>query len=652
MNKPVFKTTSKTPGPAELRRRVRGRRVRLQGGRPRHRDVHRARGRVEILKDLQGESAPARRAREGGLLRRDVGARGPAAHRLRAGRRRTSSCCMINGSTFDQMLRSEPGDRGAHDAQAVAPAARDRQHAARRRSAGRPPRPMVEMPAPQEPTSAVARPQRLVHVKSGMEFFLSLGPETMIGRTDPVTGINPDIDLTPVDTQRSISRRHAKIYRRGGKYFLAEEIGTMNGTFVNGTRLETGVPAEIKPGRRSALRPGRPPVPRRVTAGAPPSGRPLRRDTPLRYLRGVGPAKAEKLRLAGHETVGDLLWHLPSRYEDRRRVVSPREVDAPGDWTVTGRLAELRLIRTRRRGFVIVRGRLEGEGGAVALTWFNQPYLLQRFADGDRVLLHGAARASGPALLELVNPTVEKLAGEAPASGGIVPIYPSLGGLGPAATARCVGAALECLRDDPPPDPLPEELRKRYAFPGLAAAFRSLHHPAPEADLAALDAHVSPSHHRLVYDELLESAARARRAAAPRDPRGQAAPLPDRRPGARGGARHPAVRAHRGAEAGDARDRRRPQEPAPDAPPAAGGRRQRQDDRRRAGAPARRRERPAGRLHGADRAARRAALRQPADACSATRCRLGLFTASAASRESRRAPWRRERSRSRSAPTR
>ena len=81
-----------------------------------------------------------------------------------------------------------------------------------------------------------------------MEFHLSTGPETTIGRKDPVTGIYPDVDLTPVDTQRSVSRRHAKIYRRGAKFFLAEEIGTMNSTFLNGGRLETGVPAELRSG--------------------------------------------------------------------------------------------------------------------------------------------------------------------------------------------------------------------------------------------------------------------------------------------------------------------------------------------------------------------------------------------------------------------
>lgn len=91
--------------------------------------------------------------------------------------------------------------------------------------------------------------ERLIHA-SGLEFPLSTGPETTIGYKDPVTGIYPDVDLTPVDPQHSVSRRHAKIYRRGSLFFLAEEIGTMNATFLNGTRLDTGVPAQLHPGDR------------------------------------------------------------------------------------------------------------------------------------------------------------------------------------------------------------------------------------------------------------------------------------------------------------------------------------------------------------------------------------------------------------------
>ena len=50
------------------------------------------------------------------------------------------------------------------------------------------------------------------------------------------------------DSQRSISRRHAKIFRREGRFYVREEIGTMNGTFVNGERIETGLPVEFKDG--------------------------------------------------------------------------------------------------------------------------------------------------------------------------------------------------------------------------------------------------------------------------------------------------------------------------------------------------------------------------------------------------------------------
>jgi CRP-like cAMP-binding protein len=90
---------------------------------------------------------------------------------------------------------------------------------------------------------------RLVELTSGMVFPLADSRETTIGRMDPVTGIHPDIDLTTVDTKRSISRRHARIRQEeDGSYVAIEDVGTMNGTYVNGTRLATGRPHPIKPG--------------------------------------------------------------------------------------------------------------------------------------------------------------------------------------------------------------------------------------------------------------------------------------------------------------------------------------------------------------------------------------------------------------------
>lgn len=90
---------------------------------------------------------------------------------------------------------------------------------------------------------------RLVEVGSGVEFPLADQKETTVGRIDPVTGINPDVDLTPVDVKRSTSRRHARIRREDdGTYSVVEDVGTMNGTFVNGVRLAAGRSFPIKPG--------------------------------------------------------------------------------------------------------------------------------------------------------------------------------------------------------------------------------------------------------------------------------------------------------------------------------------------------------------------------------------------------------------------
>jgi hypothetical protein len=72
--------------------------------------------------------------------------------------------------------------------------------------------------------------------------------EYLVGRPDPASGINPDINLSGADPTRSLSRRHAKLIRRGDLYFVREETATVNGTFVNGARVPTGVDIPAMPG--------------------------------------------------------------------------------------------------------------------------------------------------------------------------------------------------------------------------------------------------------------------------------------------------------------------------------------------------------------------------------------------------------------------
>jgi CRP/FNR family cyclic AMP-dependent transcriptional regulator len=157
----------------------------------------------------------------------------------------------INGSTFNQMLQSNP-EIAVRMMRKLSRRLRDTDrmlHEALGRTDSGPVSPEIPPLQPAEATTVAERATEvLTHEASGLVFPLAASSETTIGRRDPVTGIYPDVDLTPVDHQRSISRRHAKVLRRGERYFLSEEIGTMNGTFVNGNRLETGKPEEVKSG--------------------------------------------------------------------------------------------------------------------------------------------------------------------------------------------------------------------------------------------------------------------------------------------------------------------------------------------------------------------------------------------------------------------
>jgi len=87
----------------------------------------------------------------------------------------------------------------------------------------------------------------------GQQAFPIRGDNSLIGRYDPVTGTRPEIDLTAYDTSRSVSRRHAKVTLRGDALFVSEEVGALNGTFLNGKRLTPGKPEPIRTGDTLAL---------------------------------------------------------------------------------------------------------------------------------------------------------------------------------------------------------------------------------------------------------------------------------------------------------------------------------------------------------------------------------------------------------------
>jgi ATP-dependent DNA helicase RecG len=246
--------------------------------------------------------------------------------------------------------------------------------------------------------------------------------------------------------------------------------------------------------------------------------------TPLQYLKGVGPRRAADLARVGLNTVEDLLFRFPLRYEDRSRMLPIASVRPGTRASVTGKIIHTALRTTRRPGFKIFEAIVSDESGSILVNWLNQPYLRDVFKAGQHVVLYGAAEMRGHGGLQLTNPDHEILdddeGGETVHTGRIVPVYEKAGTVTPKIQRRFVHDALQRLTADLP-DPVPEELRVRKGMPSRVAALHSTHFPPADADLDALNRFATPAQRRLIFEEafLFQLGVMARRRAALAEPK-------------------------------------------------------------------------------------------------------------------------------------
>ncbi|HXI02000.1 MAG TPA: ATP-dependent DNA helicase RecG, partial [Candidatus Saccharimonadales bacterium] len=242
------------------------------------------------------------------------------------------------------------------------------------------------------------------------------------------------------------------------------------------------------------------------SAGAGGGSRPLDPSSPLRYIRGIGPSKAEALAEKGFLTAGDLLLHLPFRYEDRTRFlpISGLRADC-GGVTISGRVLSCSLFTTSRRRMRIVRALVDDGTGTIEGVWFNQPFIRDHLHEGVDVVLYGyPARSQGRrGALQMVAPEWELVTrepGDEIHAGRIVPVHRRLPGLSPKALRRIIHTILEALPAEMP-DPIPADLRGRLGLMGRAEALRRTHFPAEGTDMAALQTFRTPAHLRMIFEE-------------------------------------------------------------------------------------------------------------------------------------------------------
>ena len=163
----------------------------------------------------------------------------------------------------------------------------------------------------------------------------------------------------------------------------------------------------------------------------------------VRYVKGVGPKRSEALLRVGVETVEDLFYYFPRRYEDRSHFIALKDIQPGQFFTVKGEVLTTGLKRIKR--MTIVEMALGDESGFVYATWFNQPYLKRQFNVGDTVILSGKVDFYNNRL-QFNSPDYEVLSKsqeDTIHTGRIVPIYPLTEGLGQRGMRRAMKELLD-----------------------------------------------------------------------------------------------------------------------------------------------------------------------------------------------------------------
>jgi ATP-dependent DNA helicase RecG len=216
-------------------------------------------------------------------------------------------------------------------------------------------------------------------------------------------------------------------------------------------------------------------------------------DTPVTYLKGVGPARADALRRLGIFTAGDLLFHVPHRYEDASTVSPIKSLEPGMQGTVIGTVISKGVIPTRK-GLRIFQAVLRDDTGMIEVSWPGQPFLDRTIDKGDVLLVTGAVRFFHGRQLqprEFVNLGADETG---TAQGRVLSVYPATEGLSFKLIRSIVDTHLDGLLSQVT-EYLPADALKSAGVPGIADALRKVHRPSSIAE-------AMEGRSRLAFEEL------------------------------------------------------------------------------------------------------------------------------------------------------
>ncbi len=215
-------------------------------------------------------------------------------------------------------------------------------------------------------------------------------------------------------------------------------------------------------------------------------------NTDIRYIKGVGEARAKSLAKLGITDLRSLLSYFPRAYDDRRAYKKIADLIPGENACVCAVIAGEPKLSRIRKGLDLIKLRAVDETGALELTYFNQSYLKNTFHTGDAYVFFGRAEGT-PSRPQMTNPLFERECAHQ-ITGRIMPIYPLTAGVSQSMLYKAVEQGLAACVDELP-DILPEDVRLVYQLCHTRFAYENIHFPTDDEALSA-------ARRRLAFEEL------------------------------------------------------------------------------------------------------------------------------------------------------
>lgn len=232
----------------------------------------------------------------------------------------------------------------------------------------------------------------------------------------------------------------------------------------------------------------------------------LDKQLSLTRLKGVGPKLAQQFSEWGIDSLSELLFHLPFRYEDRTRINPIGSLRPNQPAVVQGFVKGSSILFGKRRSLLV---KIQDGTGTLSLRFYHFSAAQKKQFDqaGDKNLMlrcYGEPRR-GASGLEIYHPEYQLVEEEEELEAALTPVYPATEGISQARIRTMLEQTIELLDNNelPMQDLLPQQWLQQWQLPDLQQALKYLHHPPPEANLELMVNGQHPCQRRLILEELL-----------------------------------------------------------------------------------------------------------------------------------------------------